>query len=216
MPQRWEQTPMVALDLEGSGSQDHDDEAILEIALVPMAVGRPALDQGWHSLVNPGRRIPRRPWTSPGLTNEILAQAPPWNAVEPAVRDRVQAAIIVGHNVRVDWRLLHRRSPRLRPAALLDTLRLARYVHGNRTGKSLTALLTEHRLTEQVNALVPDGQPHRALWDTVAVTLLLPALIAVLPSRGDTTMAELVRLAGVPMDGENVAPGPQEQLTLGF
>jgi hypothetical protein len=29
----------VALDLEGSGAQDHEDEAILEIAIVPLPAG---------------------------------------------------------------------------------------------------------------------------------------------------------------------------------
>lgn len=120
MAQRWDHAPMVALDLECSGSQDRNGEMILEIALVPISGGRPALDQAWQSLVNPGRRIPRHPWISPGLTNEVLAQAPPWHAVEPAVRHCVHEAVLVGHNVRVDWRLLRRHSPRSRPAALLE------------------------------------------------------------------------------------------------
>jgi hypothetical protein len=33
--------PLAALDLEGSGAQDHEDEAILEIAVVPPAAGQP-------------------------------------------------------------------------------------------------------------------------------------------------------------------------------
>jgi hypothetical protein len=36
----WNDAPLVALDLEGSGAQDHDDEAILEIAVVPIISGR--------------------------------------------------------------------------------------------------------------------------------------------------------------------------------
>ena len=37
----WSAAPLVALDLEGSGAQDRDDEAILEIAIVPIAGGQP-------------------------------------------------------------------------------------------------------------------------------------------------------------------------------
>jgi hypothetical protein len=37
----WTGTSLVALDLEGSGAQDHEDEAILEIAIVPLPAGQP-------------------------------------------------------------------------------------------------------------------------------------------------------------------------------
>ena len=66
----------MALDLEGSGAQDHDDEAILEIAIVPIIGGRPDTPAAYTTLINPGRTIPRRPWISPGLTTAVLATAP--------------------------------------------------------------------------------------------------------------------------------------------
>jgi DNA polymerase III subunit epsilon len=37
----WQQARLAALDLEGSGAQDRDDEAILEIAVVPITGGQP-------------------------------------------------------------------------------------------------------------------------------------------------------------------------------
>jgi DNA polymerase-3 subunit epsilon/exodeoxyribonuclease X len=208
---------MVALDLEGTGSQDRDNEAILEIALVPLAGGRPAIADAWHSLVNPCRRISRRPWISPGLTDGVLVQAPLWDDVERSVRDRLHGKIIVGHNVRVDWRLLHLHTPQAQPAALLDTLRLARHVHPGLPSKSLTALVAEHGLTEQVNALTPGGQPHRALWDTIAVALLLPALVQLLPAGSDTTVVQLRDIAGIPTGSEQAGNDRSDgQLTLGF
>ena len=39
----WMDAPLVALDLEGSGARDRDDEAILEIAIVPIRDGQPFL-----------------------------------------------------------------------------------------------------------------------------------------------------------------------------
>jgi DNA polymerase-3 subunit epsilon/exodeoxyribonuclease X len=36
----WHEADLVAFDLEGSGAQDRDNEAILEIALVPLRAGR--------------------------------------------------------------------------------------------------------------------------------------------------------------------------------
>ena len=72
----WTAAPLVALDLEGSGAQDRDNEAILEIALVPITAGQPGTAATYTSLVNPGRPIPRRPWISLGLTTIVLAVAP--------------------------------------------------------------------------------------------------------------------------------------------
>src|SRR5258708_39957558 len=79
----WTTAPLVALDLEGSGAQERDDEAVLEIAVVPLVAGQAR---------------------------------------------RINGHILVGQNIGVDWRLLHRRHPTIAPSALIDTLRLARHL----------------------------------------------------------------------------------------
>ncbi|WP_157036482.1 hypothetical protein [Streptomonospora alba] len=59
---------------------------------------------------------------------------------------------------------------------MIDTLRLAK-----RTGatvRSLTALVDRYALRGRLGELVPDGRPHRALWDTVAAALLLHEIVA--------------------------------------
>ncbi len=173
----WTTAPLIALDLEGSGAQDHDDEAILEIAVVPITAGQPDISASYSTLINPGRKIPRRPWISPGLTTAVLAAAPGPAEVEPELARRVNGHAVVGHNVGVDWRLLHRRYPAIAPAALIDTLRLARRLNLD-SKNSLSALTAHLGLTAQAERLAADSQPHRALWDTVATALLLPALIA--------------------------------------
>jgi DNA polymerase III epsilon subunit-like protein len=173
----WTTAPLVALDLEGSGAQDRDSEAILEIAVVPITAGQPDMPAAYSTLVNPGRTIPRRPWISPGLTSDVLARAPAPAEVEPELARRVDGRAVVGHNVGVDWRLLHRRYPAIAPAALIDTLRLARSLNLD-SKNSLSALTAHLGLTAQVEHLAAGSQPHRALWDTVATALLLPALIA--------------------------------------
>ena len=50
----WHQADLVALDLEGSGAQDRDHEAILEIALVPLTAGKPAVAEAYATLKNGG------------------------------------------------------------------------------------------------------------------------------------------------------------------
>lgn len=191
----WADTCLVALDLEGSGAQDHEDEAILEIAVVALAAGRPDTAAAYTTLINPGRRIPRRPWISPGLTNTALASAPVPAEVEPELARRINGHILVGHNIGVDWRLLHRRHPAITPAALIDTLRLARHLKLG-AKNSLSALTAQFGLTADIERLAHGSQPHRALWDTIAAALLLPALIAKAWPAG-ATLTDLLAVAAI-------------------
>jgi len=191
----WTSASLSALDMEGSGAQDHEDEAILEIAIVPLAAGQPDTDAAYTTLINPGRRIPRRPWISPGLTNTALAAAPTPAEVEPELAHRINGHILVGHNIGVDWRLLHRRHPAITPAALIDTLRLARHLKLG-AKNSLSALTAHFGLTAETERLADGSQPHRALWDTIAAALLLPALIAKAWPAG-ATLADLLGVAGI-------------------
>jgi DNA polymerase III epsilon subunit-like protein len=185
----------MALDLEGSGAQDHDDEAILEIAVVPLAAGQPDTAAAYTTLINPGRRIPRHPWISPGLTNTALASAPFPAEVEPELARRINGRILVGHNIGVDWRLLHRRHPGITPAALIDTLRLARHLKLG-AKNSLSSLTAQFDLIAEIERLADGSQPHRALWDTIAAALLLPALIAKAWPAG-ATLTELLGIAAI-------------------
>jgi DNA polymerase III subunit epsilon len=210
----WKDAPLVALDLEGSGAQDHDDEAILEIAVIPIISGRPSLSDGYNTLINPGRPIPRRPWISPELTTQTLADAPSLSKVTSSLTARLNGKVIVGHNIGVDWRLLHRHCPEIQPTALIDTLRLARHVHPATKGKSLTALLDQYRLTTAVNELIPGSQPHRALWDTTGAALLLTELVSELPDGSTLSLDDLKHIAGYPPSNDPRHTAPASQLTL--
>jgi DNA polymerase-3 subunit epsilon/exodeoxyribonuclease X len=193
---RWHDADLVALDLEGSGAQDRDDEAILEIALVPLAAGQPVIADAYTSLVNPGRRIPNHAWISPGLTNDVLRHARPLAAIEPELARRIDGRWLVGHNIGVDWRLLHRRCPDIAPAGLIDTLRLARACHLNIGGRSLTTLLEHLGLVTAVHDVAHGSQPHRALWDAVGAAVLLTALISRTYPAG-LTFTDLCRAAAL-------------------
>nr|WP_083977182.1 3'-5' exonuclease [Herbidospora sakaeratensis] len=212
MPERpWTDLPLVALDLEGTGAQDRETEAILEIAVVPLVHGALDMTGAFATLINPSRPVPRGAWISPGLTDAVLRHAPMPSTVGPELAERIDGRWIVGHNVDVDWRLLHRRFPAIRPSGLLDTMRLAG--GGGRASRSLTALVERHGLTEEIARLVPDGQPHRALWDSVACGLLLGVLIA---DRWGccTSSGEVRALAERPLNSSASSGGFEQQTLL--
>ncbi len=171
----WTDAVLVALDLEGTGAQDRENEAILEVATVPLDGGLPDVSRAYETLINPGRPVPRRPWISPGLTDDVLRNAPSPETVGPELAAHINGSYLVGHNVGVDWRLLHRHYPDLHVRGLIDTLKLAK--RGKIKSRSLATLVDHYALTDCVTELVPDGRPHRALWDTVAAAVLLPTLV---------------------------------------
>ncbi|GGL06891.1 3'-5' exonuclease [Mangrovihabitans endophyticus] len=195
---------LVAIDLEGSGAQDRDHEAILEIALVPIVDWQPDMTRAYCTLINPQRPIPRRPWISPGLTDDSLRTAPTTATVEPELAHRINGKYLVGHNVGVDWRLLHRRCPTITPTGLIDTLRLARTIDP-KAQHGLTALLERYELTSEVHRLAPGGNPHQALWDTAGSALLLTTLATrVLGEQPETET--LLKAAGIPTDRPATPP----------
>ncbi|MFE0150167.1 3'-5' exonuclease [Nonomuraea sp. NPDC059007] len=212
--QPWTTAPLVALDLEGTGGQDRDHEQILEIAIVPLDDGFPDLTAAWDSTVNPGRIVAPRPWIARELTGDILFTAPALDDIRAEIVGRLKRRIIVGHNIGVDWRLLHRLVPEAQPAALLDTARLYRHSHPASKRWNLVRLLEKYALNAQVAQLVPKGSPHRALWDAVGAALLLPSLIEDLPGTASPTLEELTAVAGVPLRGKIARGAGIEQVAL--
>lgn len=209
----WGSANLVAVDLEGSGPQDPHGESILEIALVPIRAGTPDLDRAYTTLINPERRIRRGPWISPGLTNNALAVAPTLPTVIPKITEMVTGAVLVGHNVTVDWRLIHAHVPAAQPAALLDTLRLAKARRPDlKKGHSLGAWIERLDLADTITAAAPDSQPHRALWDTIAAAELLRTLMRDTPPHQHSLTA-LLAIAGQPLTGKP-EPTPNHQPTL--
>ncbi|HET6288755.1 MAG TPA: 3'-5' exonuclease [Amycolatopsis sp.] len=205
----WTEANLVAIDLEGSGPQDPDGEAILEIALIPLRLGEPDLATAFSTLINPQRKITRGPWTSPGITNSDLQDAPTLDEVAPRIVDLVAGATLVGHNVRVDWRLLNRSVPRAAPAALIDTLRLAKKRHPELAkGHGLEPWLERLELTGEVTRTARSSRPHRALWDTLGTALLLRAFMT---DTADTTLGALLATAGLDLQGVPIAtPAPAD------
>jgi DNA polymerase III epsilon subunit-like protein len=127
-------------------------------------------DQPWAQDPPPPVDLARTDYRSPG-------RRPGPAEARAELARLLNGHVAIGHNVGVDWRLLHLRYPAIAPAALIDTLRLARRLKLD-SKNSLSALTAHLGLTAQVEGVVLSSQPHRALWVTVATALPLPVLIA--------------------------------------
>src|SRR6187551_732619 len=147
------------LDLETTGGTAADG-GITEIGAVKLCGGQ---DIGrFRTFVNPGHSIPRQITQLTGISESMVADAPPPDAVLPTFLEFLGDAVIVGHNVRYDLGYLNaamERSGREKlPNRVLDTLRLARrLVRDEVPNCRLGTLANRFRL--------PNQPSHRALDD---------------------------------------------------
>lgn len=159
--------PLAVLDLETTGASPLHHR-ITEVALIEVDGGRVVRE--WSSLVHPGRRIPPAIRALTGITDEMVAAAPSFDAIAPELSARLAGRMLVAHNARFDYGFLRsefRRAGVRYAARVLCTLRLARRLYSAQPCHSLDALLARHGLGCEAR--------HRALGDARALWALLCA-----------------------------------------
>jgi len=207
LPAATQQMQLVALDLKGSGAQDDDHEAILEIALVPIVNWQPDLAGKYSTLINPERSISPQPWIGAGRMDLELRSAPVLADVQPQLSRRINGRYLVGHNIGAAWRLLHRRCPEVIPAGLIDIRLLVQFADPD--GKcDLGPVVERLGLGLTLARMAVGSAPRRALWDSVAVGLMLPALTRSAYGR-EVSVGQLLKAAGVPF--ASLRPAREDQ-----
>lgn len=147
---------VVVVDCETTGVFTRD--RVVEVGLVTLDVHGRVIDR-WETLVNPGRDA--GPSWLHGVTGELLAHAPSFEAVAGALAARLDGAVLAAHNLPFDARMLAGEFDRLGidfdPGQGLDTLRA--------TGGRLTEVCRQQGIDL--------SQAHRALHDAEATAQLL-------------------------------------------
>jgi DNA polymerase-3 subunit epsilon len=176
----------VVVDVETTGWSPAA-AGITEIGAVRLSGGQ--VQGEFAALVNPGRPIPPDIVALTGISEAMVADAPPVSAVLPGFLDFARGAVLTAHNAPFDLGFLTaacaatgRRWPAL---PVLDTVTLARL------------LLTGDEVPNRKLATLADffGAPafphHRALADARATAAVLVALLDRLPAAGVRTLAQL-------------------------
>jgi DNA helicase-2/ATP-dependent DNA helicase PcrA len=182
---------IVVFDLETTGLDEAHDE-IVEVAALRLKAGR--WDGRYANLVRPSIPVGESDRIH-GLSDELLAREglPPEQAVARLVRG-AEGALLVGHNVAFDLRMLAGQATRLglsfAPAASADTLELARRFVPQEP-YTLAALAEGLRL--------PHRPSHRAA-DDVATTADLLAWIVERARRGAERRRALIAEHGEPFE----------------
>ena len=184
----------VVVDLETTGGPPGAD-AITEIGAVRVRGG--AVESEMSTLVNPGRAIPAQITVLTGITNAMVAGAPPVGEALSAflawARLDGESTVLVAHNARFDVGHLRGAARALglgwSEPTVLDTLALARRAWSR-------AEVPDHKLGT-LAALVgsPIRPAHRALGDARATVDVLHAALEVLAPLGVTHLEDLATAA---------------------
>ena len=183
------------VDLETTGGSPRNS-AITEIAAVKVLRGE--ITGTFQTLVDPGTPVPAFIRLLTGLSDEVLADAPPLSAVLPSFLEFARDTVIVAHNARFDLSflnhaLIERGYDRL-PNPVLDTAALAR--------KIVAGEVPNHRLATLSSSLRCAHQPcHRAMPDVLATIDVLHHLIERVAGFGIVTLEDLMSLSSARMDG---------------
>ncbi|MEX2149244.1 MAG: exonuclease domain-containing protein [Steroidobacteraceae bacterium] len=148
---------IACVDLETTGGHAVHNR-VIEAAVVVLSGGR--VVEEYSTLVNPGTRIPYAIQQFTGITEAMVADAPPFAAVAGELLSRLDGRLFVAHNVRFDYGFLrsefHRLGIRFR-APVLCTVRLSRALTPGIRGHNLDAVMKRYGIGCDAR--------HRALGD---------------------------------------------------
>jgi DNA polymerase-3 subunit epsilon len=196
---------IACVDLETTGGHAGRDR-VMEAGIVLLEDG--AIVEEYSTLVNPGARIPYAIQQFTGITEAMVADAPPFAAVADEIAARVDGRLFVAHNARFDYGFLRGEFRRLgRPfrAPVLCTVRLSRALTPGEHGHNLDALMARHGIA--------CGARHRALGDARVLAEFLAIARARWPAGTlDAIVGRLVSVSRLP---PQLDPGLADELPEG-
>lgn len=149
--------PLAFVDLETTGATATTDR-ITEIGIIEVDADGSVRE--WQHLVNPGTGIPPFIEQLTGISNEMVAAAPPFAELAAETLRRLEGRLFIAHNARFDYGFLKNEFKRLGiafRAPVLCTVKLSRTLFPEYKRHNLDSLIERH-------ALVADAR-HRALAD---------------------------------------------------
>lgn len=179
------EAPMVVVDLESTG-QRAEETSVTEIGAARLEGEREIAR--FERLVNPGRPIPPYVAQLTGITDAMVADAPPLEEVIGEFVEFARDTVLVAHNAAFDVALLDHASRAMLGRSLgmpsLCTLKLARQLLPDLERASLDALGVHFGLS--------NNSRHRAMADAELTAAVLKRFMRMLAERGVSTVGEML------------------------
>lgn len=193
--------PCAIIDLETTGGNIARDR-ITEVGVV-LIDGERVERLSW--LVNPGQPIPPFIENMTGISNEMVAGAPPFAELADELLATLRGRLLLAHNARFDYGFLRnefRRHGLRFQARALCTVKLSRRLYPQHFKHSLDSLIARHGIE------MPER--HRALADAEAVYRFLQIAVAELGR--DKVEHEAAQLLSQPAELSSLSAELQQQV----
>ena len=175
----------VVVDLETNGNSPKKGDRIIQFAAVVIENGE--IVEEYSSFVNPLQPISPFIAELTGITDEMVESAPIFDEIAEKVKDLLEDAYFVAHNVLFDLSFLNEELEqagfRKFYGPILDTVELARILYPSADGYKLTDLAQQEGLTH--------SRPHQADSDAFVTAELLLLLISKLSALPLQTLKQL-------------------------
>ncbi len=132
--------------METTGAPNPVVDRVTEIAILRVEGGQ--LVERWSSLVKPGMPIPPSIQGFTGITDAMVAAAPPFAELADGVRALLADCVFVAHNARFDYGFIKNEFRRIGQdfdAPVLCTVKLSRALYPQFHRHGLDALIERHQ-----------------------------------------------------------------------
>ena len=157
--------PLVFVDVETTGTSPIRDR-VIEVGVLRVEDG--AVVQKFSSLINPKTHLPPNISSLTGIDPFSLTRAPLFEEVSYEVRQMLDGAMFVAHNVRFDYAFLKYEFKRLGieySADTMDTLKFSRMLYPKFRKHDLGSIIQRHNLEVTNRHRAFDDA--KALWDFI-------------------------------------------------
>lgn len=174
----------VVFDSETTGLDPEKDD-VVQLGAVRIVNGKLIKAEVFEALVNPGRPIPPASTKVHGISDAMVADAPPFAEVCTRFHAFARDAVIIAHNAPFDMAFLHRNNHPAFDNPILDTVHLSAIVFGGAATHTLDALC------ERLEITIPPALRHTALGDAMATAEAFVAILPILEARGLKTFGQV-------------------------
>lgn len=177
--------PFVVFDTETTGLDSAKDD-VVQIAGVRILRSEILVGDEFDALVNPGRRIPPSSTDIHGITDAMVAEAPPFTEVARDFAEYVDDTILVAHNAQFDVGFLKRVTAGGGPAftsPILCTALLSQALDPQINDHTLDALAVRYGIE------IDEANRHTALGDAYTTAGVFQKMLPILQARDVATLA---------------------------